>query len=319
MLVETGEEIAAEFPLLHVLVQVPVGGARHADVDLLGRGGAQREDLLGLQHAQELGLGIQGHVADLIEEEGAMVGQLDEARLVTIGAGEGAASVPEELALEEVLRDGRAVDGLEAPLAPREAVERAGHDLLAGARLAEHHAGELGGGDALDVGGDGVDEVAADELRRLLGQASAAHRAVDAIRHVAGGVLGHELEDRVADADLVTVLEDAVVDVTPVDQRPVAAAQIRDAKGRAEVSGPEDARVLAAHGLLGDADRARGVASEDHLARVKRVRGGELLEVRGVEQDEPRERRLRRREDGSVVLVAGRDAGAEPIHHDRGG
>ncbi len=41
---------------------------------------AHPEDLLLLQHAQDLGLGLGRHVADLVEEEGALVGLLEFAR-----------------------------------------------------------------------------------------------------------------------------------------------------------------------------------------------------------------------------------------------
>ena len=59
-----------------------MGRADDADVDALGRGRAEREHLPLLEHAQELGLRLERHVADLVEEERAAVGALDEARLV---------------------------------------------------------------------------------------------------------------------------------------------------------------------------------------------------------------------------------------------
>ena len=127
---------------------------------------AEREDLARLQDAQELRLRLERHVADLVEEERPAVGELDEARLVAVGAAEGAAPVAEELALEQVVRDGGAVDGLEAPAPPRDAVQLARGDLLARARLAEEHARELRRRDALELGGDEVHLPAADERLR---------------------------------------------------------------------------------------------------------------------------------------------------------
>ena len=64
-------------------------------------------------------------------------GQLEAAGLGPRGAGEGALLVAEELALQQVLREGAAVDGDEG-LAARGplVVEGAGHQLLAGAGLA---------------------------------------------------------------------------------------------------------------------------------------------------------------------------------------
>ena len=50
------------------------------------------------------------HVADLVEEERAAVGELELAGAVAVRAGEGAAGVAEELALEQLGRDRRAVE-----------------------------------------------------------------------------------------------------------------------------------------------------------------------------------------------------------------
>ena len=63
-----------------------------------------------LEHAQELRLDRERQLADLVEEERAAVRRLERARLRRDGAGERAALVAEQLALEEVLRDRRAVD-----------------------------------------------------------------------------------------------------------------------------------------------------------------------------------------------------------------
>ena len=68
------------------------------------------------------------------------------------GAGEGAAHVPEELALDEVLGDGAAVDGDEGPAhALAAAVELARDELLAGAGLAGDEHADVGRGDLLQL------------------------------------------------------------------------------------------------------------------------------------------------------------------------
>ena len=69
-----------------------------------------RDDLAVLQRAQHLGLRGEVHVADLVEEERAAVGLLEEAALARLGAGERAALVAEELALDQLARDRGAVD-----------------------------------------------------------------------------------------------------------------------------------------------------------------------------------------------------------------
>src|SRR5581483_8260164 len=81
VLVQAREEIAPKLLLLHVLMEIAVRRADDADVDLLGRRRAEREDLFRLEHAKELGLRLERHVADLVEKERAPVGELHEARL----------------------------------------------------------------------------------------------------------------------------------------------------------------------------------------------------------------------------------------------
>src|SRR5690606_14608997 len=98
---------------------------------------AEPPDALLLQDAEQLHLQRQRQLADLVEEERAAVRLLEQARLVARRVGERAAPVPEELALEQVLGDGAAVDRDEGPRpARRPGVERAGDELLADAALA---------------------------------------------------------------------------------------------------------------------------------------------------------------------------------------
>ncbi len=49
------------------LAQISVSRAHHAHVHSLGRGCAQRQHLFGLQHAQQFGLCVEWHVADLVQ------------------------------------------------------------------------------------------------------------------------------------------------------------------------------------------------------------------------------------------------------------
>src|SRR4030042_6647995 len=70
----------------------------------------------------------------------------EEALLVGPRAGEGAAQVAEELGLEQPLRQRPAVHGDEGAGGARAvAVDGAGHELLAGAGLAGHEDGGVGG------------------------------------------------------------------------------------------------------------------------------------------------------------------------------
>src|SRR4029077_1126044 len=89
------------------------------------------------EHAQELSLGGQRQLADLVEEEGPPLGQLEAPRLPAVGAGEGPLLVTEELVFEERLGDRRAVDRHGgAAAARREGMDRLCEELLARAALA---------------------------------------------------------------------------------------------------------------------------------------------------------------------------------------
>src|SRR5205085_8072080 len=108
------EEVLAELAGGDAGLDVLVGGGDQADVGLAGVVAAQADDLAGFQHAQKFGLHLDGHVADLVEEEGAAGGVLEDTLAVFFGAGEGAADVAEQLVFEEVLRLGGAVERDEA-------------------------------------------------------------------------------------------------------------------------------------------------------------------------------------------------------------
>ena len=68
-------------------------------------------DLGALEKAQELRLDRRVEVADFVEEERAALGGADDARERIDGAGERAAAMAEELALDELARQRRAVEG----------------------------------------------------------------------------------------------------------------------------------------------------------------------------------------------------------------
>ena len=102
-------EVLAESPLRDRLLEVDVGGGEDADIDLEGAVAADGLEGAFLQDAQELGLELDGELADLVEQEGAAVGHLEPAGAGLGGAGEGALAVAEQLALEQARRDRGAV------------------------------------------------------------------------------------------------------------------------------------------------------------------------------------------------------------------
>src|SRR5262249_60897733 len=87
--------------------------------------------------AKPFALELERHPADLVEEERPAAGGAHQARVGLAGPREGAAHVAEELALDELRADRRAVDGDELAAPAREAVHLGGDELLAGAGLAD--------------------------------------------------------------------------------------------------------------------------------------------------------------------------------------
>ena len=90
-------EILAEATRGHLGLEIAVRGADHAHVDLHRLFAAHALNLVLLQHAQQLGLHVRADLTQLVEEDGAAVGQLEAAELLLHGAREGPALVAEQL------------------------------------------------------------------------------------------------------------------------------------------------------------------------------------------------------------------------------
>ena len=149
--VDAEVEVLAEAALLDRGLEVAVGGGDDAHVDRHLAVAADRANAPLLQRAQELRAAGWRHVADLVEEQRAAVGLHEQPGARRLGVGERAPGVAEQLALEQRLGHGRAVDGDERARAPASGVvQRARHQLLAGAALAgDEHRG-VGVGHPLD-------------------------------------------------------------------------------------------------------------------------------------------------------------------------
>ena len=99
--VESVVEILAEGLFLDRFQQVAVGGGDDADIDPDRRLAADAVEFMLLQDVEQLGLDLGREFADLIEEDGAAVGELEAADAPGDGAREGPLLVAEELALHE--------------------------------------------------------------------------------------------------------------------------------------------------------------------------------------------------------------------------
>ncbi len=121
------------------------GNDAHVDRDRLGR--SDGPNLVLLQHAQQLHLQTHRHIADLIEQQRAAVGGLEQAFLRSSSTGEGAFFMTKEFGLEKVLRHGTAIDGDERLVAPgTRFVDGACQELLARAALAGQQYPRIGAG-----------------------------------------------------------------------------------------------------------------------------------------------------------------------------
>ena len=79
--VQAIEQIVLEPALVDELTEVAVGRRDHANVHVLGAFRAERLDFALLQDAQQLGLQADAHRPDLVEKDGAAVGQRELALL----------------------------------------------------------------------------------------------------------------------------------------------------------------------------------------------------------------------------------------------
>src|SRR5690606_32799408 len=139
-----------------------VGGGDDTDIDLDRALAADGGDEPLLQDAEDLRLRGRTHIADLVEEEGPAVGELELPGPVGEGPREGPLHMPEEFALDELRGDRRAVDLDEGAVgARRESVDGTGDEFLAGAVLPGDQDPRVGWADDLDPIEEGPDRVTA--------------------------------------------------------------------------------------------------------------------------------------------------------------
>ncbi len=146
------EQVVAEASFLDFAVQLAVGGGYHADIDsdrVIGPQGAKAPRF---QDAQQLGLALQGQLANLVQEQGPLVGQLEVTGTGPVGPGEGPFFMTEQLGLGHGGDDGGTVDRHQGSLtAGTLAVQAQSDQFLADSAFAADQHGTWRVGQQIDL------------------------------------------------------------------------------------------------------------------------------------------------------------------------
>ena len=129
-------EVLPEASPSDFLVQVLIGRGDDPDVDRNRFCPADLGDLLLPEDPEQLDLGFEGQLADLVQEDRPVAGLLELARRFRPGVGEGPPDMAKELGFDEVPGNGPAIDDDErAVLAGAGVMDGPGDELLAGPAL----------------------------------------------------------------------------------------------------------------------------------------------------------------------------------------
>jgi hypothetical protein len=265
---EPVEQVLAEAPGPDLVLEVAVGRRDDPDVDLDRLARPDPPDLALLEGAQQLGLEIERQLAELVEEQGPAVSQLEQALPGHDRAGEAALLVAEQLALDQVGRDRAAVEHDQlAALARRHLVDRLRHDLLAGPGLALDHDRGRGRRDLLD---DRVDlahlGVAADEQAEPV---AVRREDLDLL------LARVELDLALASRHRAARLEVGLADPDLVDERPVGRVQVDQDVARVLL---DDLAVVARHRVVAQDDVVVVHRSDPDLVLVEAPLGPRIVD-----------------------------------------
>ena len=143
-LIQAVVQIGTETLLGHQVFQADV---RSDDRAALRRSRLVRTDgleLARLQNAQQFGLLQHPQHVDLVQQNGPLAGRFELAALLAVGTGERASHMPEQLAVDQIARQGAAGDIQETVFAPRrQFVDHPGQRRLASSRFAHHQDREV--------------------------------------------------------------------------------------------------------------------------------------------------------------------------------
>ena len=145
--VESIEQVHTEAPLLYSTLEVDVGSSHYAHVGVLHLLAAHLDILSFFQYAQELRLRSERQLGHLIEEERALVGQLEIALAVGFGIGKRALDMAEELGVAGAFGQRATVDGKKLIMFARgEVMDDMGENVLTRTVFARNQHVEVGFG-----------------------------------------------------------------------------------------------------------------------------------------------------------------------------
>ena len=154
--VEAIEQVGTEAALGNGLVQGRVGRGHQEDIDL-GPEPADRAHRPVVEQAQQHRLKRDGHVPDLVEEQRAVVGFLDQPDCATAPrAGKCAVGITEQFGFDQVFRQGGAIDGDERAGPSAGEMGVAGELLLASAGFTADEDWHCARRSGLDPADDGL-------------------------------------------------------------------------------------------------------------------------------------------------------------------
>src|SRR5882762_7676603 len=126
-------EVLAEAAFRNLLFELLVRSGNDADIHIRFFRTADRANLSFLQDTIQLHLHGQAHISDLVHEERAAVGGLEEALAVFVSPGKSSLHITEEFGLQESLRERATVDGDKRSLCPNAVfMNGAGNQFFAG-------------------------------------------------------------------------------------------------------------------------------------------------------------------------------------------
>src|SRR5258708_28977511 len=94
-------QILSEFAVADHLPQVSIARRDDTNIDPRGTDAAYSLELAFLEHSKKLGLKLQRHVSNFVEEQRSTIGQRKTAHVRTNSAGESSALVSEEFAFQK--------------------------------------------------------------------------------------------------------------------------------------------------------------------------------------------------------------------------